>query len=396
MDIETPGAAAAPATEADDFWSDAPPPGEPGTQTEAPAPANRPPSATELLEGPSAQPATPAAAQPPIAPPAAPAPAAATPPAAPAAAAPPAVAPADEWKFRADRDDINVEGSKVNPDGSLTIPGKHRETLEQLLAEGIAHRGSWREEQTQYETRISELEGRLNDTQPEIARAKAFSDQLLALLDSGPDKVAEWLDNHTTNFPKFKADAELKVMQAQLADRDKRLSAVEEERLSQELGPQLQQTIAGAIEELGKQFPKVNAAAISQRITQRYMDDVAYEVGANERPRGLARGEVLIGRGAKGQLYIVNTGLIQDEFEYQAGLLQNSAAAAQAAVAGNAAIAQPGAGIAPALASIPGVVPAQGEQAMPTFPSTPEGKKQMTEWLESGEWRKSVFPSTNT
>lgn len=395
MDIETPGAAAAPATEADDFWSDAPPP-EPGTQTEAPAPATRPPSATELLEGPSAQPVPPAAAQPPIAPASAP-PAAAAPAAAPAAGAPPTLSTsADEWKFRADRDDINVEGSKVNPDGSLTIPSKHRETLEQLLAEGIAHRGSWREEQTQYETRIQELEGRLNDQQPEIARAKAFSDQLLALLDMGPDKVAEWLDNHQQNFPKFKADAENKVLQAQLADRDRRLSAVEEERLSQELGPQLQQTIAGAIDELGKAYPKVNAAAISQRITQRYMDDVAYEVGANERPRGLARGEVLIGRGAKGQLYIVNTGLIQDEFEYQAGLLQNSAAAAQAAVAGNAAIAQPGAGIAPALSSIPGVVPAQGEQAMPTFPSTPEGKKQMQEWLESGEWRKSVFPSTNT
>src|SRR6267142_1872714 len=309
---DTPGAPAAPAaTETDDFWTDNPPP--------------------EEQSG--------------------------TPPAAP-----------QTWTFTADGDEINVDGSQVNPDGSLTVPAKHREIIEQLLAEGAAHRGSWRGEQEQYETRIAELEQQLVSKEPEIVRAKAFSDALLALLDQGPEKVAEWLDNHQTTFPKFKAEAETTVLRQQLAERDQRLAAADEERLSQDLAPTLQSTVAQAVTELAQSYPGVNAEKLYQRITTRFLDQVAYEVPALQRRGGLQRGEVLIGRGPKDQLYIVNTGLIRDEFAYQADLLKGSASAAAAAALG---------GVPPNLA--PGEVP--------QFKS----KKGMEDWIESGEWRNVVF-----
>src|SRR6267142_219455 len=328
---DTPGAPAAPAaTETDDFWTDNPPP--------------------EEQSG--------------------------TPPAAP-----------QTWTFTADGDEINVDGSQVNPDGSLTVPAKHREIIEQLLAEGAAHRGSWRGEQEQYETRIAELEQQLVSKEPEIVRAKAFSDALLALLDQGPEKVAEWLDNHQTTFPKFKAEAETTVLRQQLAERDQRLAAADEERLSQDLAPTLQSTVAQAVTELAQSYPGVNAEKLYQRITTRFLDQVAYEVPAAQRPRGLQRGEVLIGRGPKDQLYIVNTGLIRDEFAYQADLLKGSASAAAAAVAQNAAVSQPGGGLPPAVPALGGVPPNLAPGEVPQFKS----KKEMEDWIESGEWRNVVF-----
>jgi len=280
-----------------------------------------------------------------------------------------------------------VDGSQIHPDGSFTVPAKHREILEQLLAEGVAHRGSWRGEQEQYEARISQLEGQLAAQQPDIVRAKSFSDALLALLDSGPEKVAEWLDNHTTTFPTFKAQAETAVLRQQLAERDQKLAAADEERLSAALAPTLQNTVADAVQELAREFPSVNAQQLYQRVTTRFLDQVAYEVTGAERSRGLQRGEVLIGRGPKDQLYIVNTGLIRDEFEYQANLLKGSASAASAAVAQNAAVASPGAGVPPVVPALSGVPPNLAEGEVPQF----KNKKDMEDWLESGAWRKHVF-----
>lgn len=386
---DTTGAPAAPAAESDDgFWSDAPAPEateQPGQPPAAPAAPVKGPSVTELLEGAPAQPDKPApAAQPavPASTPASAAPAAAAP-----AAAPSTPAAPQSWTFRADNDEITVDGSQIHPDGSLTIPAKHREQIEQLLAEGVAHRGSWRGEQEQYEGRIAQLEEQLASQQPELVRAKAFSDSILALLAKGPDAVADWLDNHATNFPKFQADAEVAVLRQQLSERDQRLSRADEERLSQELAPQLQNTVAQAVTEMAGQFPGVDAQKLHQRITTRFLDQVAYEVPAAQRARGLQRGEVLIGRGPKDELYIVNTGLIRDEFAYQADLLKGSAAAAGAAVAQNAAVAQPGAGVAPAVPALGGVPPNLAEGEMPKFAT----RKEMEDWIESGAWRGLVF-----
>jgi len=344
----------------------------------------------------SAQPPTPPAAQPPT-PAATPAGAGAEPAPAGTAPTPPtsAAAAPSVWEFQADGQTVVVEGSVRHPDGSVTIPASMVPHLETLGAEGAAHRGSWRREQEGYQDRIATLErevaNKVND--PELLRARAYNKQLLDLLEKGPDAVAAWLDNYQQNFPVFQAKAEEAILRAQLAERDAWLNAAEEERLSDEIAPKISQTIEGAVTRLAAQHPGVNAAQLHQRILARHLDQVAYEVPAAERPRGLAEGEVLLGRGPKGELYIVNEGLIADEFAYQASLLKGSAAAAQAAVAHNAAISAPPPVVAPPV-PVTGPAPGAGEAKMPEFPNTPEGKQQMQDWIDSGDWRKTVFPST--
>lgn len=389
--VETP-AAPVPMVDADPIvdWDDV-------GEDETPQPPAAPAPVPAAPGVPPAQPAAPTAAQPPIAaapsseavPPGSPL---GTPPAAPPAApAAPSV-----WEFQGDGRTLFVEGSTKNVDGSLAIPADQVPHLESLLAEGAAHRGSWRGEKEQYEGRIAQLEDQVANkaNDPEIVRARAYNEQLLALIAKGPDAVAEWLDNYERNFPVFQARAQEAVLRQQLSERDARLSAIDEERSAAELTPQIEARIGGVVERMAAQYPTLNAEQLHRRIVTRHLDQVAYEVDPKERSRGLAAGEVLLGRGPKGELWIVNEGLIEEEFAYQASLMGGAASAAQAAVAHNRAISAPPSAVAPAVPASAAIPVGAGAAKMPEFPNTPEGKQQMQDWIDSGEWRKSVFPST--
>lgn len=363
VDDEPSPAGATPAT----------PPAAPDAGTPAPADA-------------AAQPVVPAVpAQPPT--PASSAPSPAVPPM-PAAPATPAA-----WDFQADRQTVTVPGSKVRDDGWLEVPPDQRALLENLLAEGVAHRGSWRAEQQRYEARIAELEEQ-STASPEILRAKAFNDALLALLDKGPEAVAAWLDEYRLNFPLLKQQAEAAVLQSRLTTAEQRLAAREEDQEASELAPQLAGMISDTLQQVIASDPAyagVDAQALEQRIRTRFLDQVAYEVDPKERPRGLASGEILLGRSRDGKtLYVFNAGLVADEVAYQASLRGGAASAAAAAVARNTAIA-------PAVPGAPGgappVVPAgSGTPGPAPAKPLPKTKEDVQRWIDSGDWKQS-FPS---
>lgn len=358
-----------------------PAPGPDATAPATPAAQPTPPA--------PAQPAIPSTPTPPSTPPAA---SAASPVAPPPSAAPAAPAAPEPWTFKADGGDVFIEGSAVNPDGSITIPQSSLENLSTILAEGVAHRGSFRQEIESRDSRIAQLEQQVGavDQSPEILRARAYNQQLLAIMAKGPEAVAQWLDDYEKNFPVFQAKAELAIAQAESARYQAQVATHQEQASYTEIAPKIEATLSQALGDGKAKYPTVDAEKLYSRIVARHWDQVVYEAAAADRARGLQQGEQLIGKGPKGQLYIVNTGLILDEFEYQASLMQGSAAAATAAVAHNRAMATPAAAppaVTAAAAALGGAGDVTGDENLP------KTKQELEDWIGSGAWRKHVFKS---
>lgn len=321
---------------------------------------------------PGAQPRAPASAQPSVP---------GQPPAAPAGAAP--TGAPEPWSFRADRQTFFVEGSSVDADGSLRIPKSQLPLVQQLLAEGAAHRGSWREQKAEYEARIAELEQSV-EQHPDLLRARAFNAKLNALMEQGPDAVAAWLDKFEQNREVLKHQAENAVLKHQLEDGTRKQTAADQDREAQALVPVMQESLQGVIGELATQFPGVDGGKLYTRLMRSFADRVFYEVPVAERRRGLAAGEVQIGQSRDGQtLYVMDRGLVEEEFQHWASLTGAGAGAATAAVQQNRA----------ALAGAPPVAVGSGGPAQggPT-PPLPKTKEELDKWIQSGEYKKN-FPS---
>lgn len=285
--------------------------------------------------------------------------------------------------FRADRSDYEIDGATVNAEGNITIPKAQAEYVKQLLAEGVAHRGSWQRERDQYESRIADLE-RSVESHPDITRARAYSNQIKALMAQPPEKIAEWLDNLAVNQPAFEAKAEAELYRTQYEATQTQAREAQETADAQALVPEMEQIAQGIVGELASQYPGVDQGQMYERLMNRHVDRIFKEVPANSRRMGLRDGEVLFGRSRDGQtLYVADRGFIEDEFKHAHSLSGKSATAATNAVKQNAA----------ALAS---AVPptATGQQPMasgsPTKP-LPRTQAEFDKWFQGDNWKGS-FP----
>lgn len=99
--------------------------------------------------------------------------------------APPPVAPAastspvgEPFVFRADGQKIPITGSSVSADGTLTIPAAQVPIVRQLLAEGVSHRGSWRQKEQDYQRQVHEA------TATSTAKAAKYNDAAVMLWDT--------------------------------------------------------------------------------------------------------------------------------------------------------------------------------------------------------------------
>lgn len=323
-------------------------------------------------------------------------PASPTPPAAPEGSKPTPEAPV--WTVRGDRQDVPLTGTAVLDDGSVVVSPEAVPHLHQLIAEGIAHRGSWRQQAQQYQGRIKQLEQQVQHD-PQRLRFESLTKQLLGILDQGPEKVAEWLDNFQANRAQLLSTAERDALQARYGSMEQRLEEYEEQEEASSVQPVYESYLERAVSHYAglPQFQGADRGAIEERIRDALLDRVIYEVNPSERPTGLQEGEVLVGQGRKGQLYVFNYLPVQREFEYQARWLKpsNGTPPAPATVAAqrNTATLTPGAkppAVAPASGSPP--PPSGGDMKVPTFPKTAEGRRQMETWLQSGQWKKDLFP----
>lgn len=111
------------------------------------------------------------------------------PPAAVVASPPPVTetttAKADPFIFRGDGQRYPIPGATVSADGTLTIPADQVPNVRQLLAEGVAHRGSWREQQQQAKAATETA------TATEKARAEKYNAAAVLLWDHLTNP--EWL-----------------------------------------------------------------------------------------------------------------------------------------------------------------------------------------------------------
>lgn len=312
----------------------------------------------------------------------------ATPPSEPAAPEP------QPWTFNADKQPYHLEGAVRGDFGNgvkgLYIPDQHVDLIQQLIAEGVHHRGTWRDEraslQEQLEKPSKETLTKWREADPDVIRARSFNTALLGLLDQGPEAAAAWLDDFLANKQALIAKAENDVLQAELAEHRATASAIEEDRDAAALQPKVESSLQQVVRELAgrEQFKGVNAAALYQRIIEEHLDKVVYEKSAAE---GLAQGELLLSKARNGDLYVVNWGKIESEFAYQASILPKAPVTPVAAqvVAKNAmAVAQP--------AAVPATVPAAGSVSpTPAKLPIPKGKKEVEKWINSGKWKES-FP----
>ena len=288
------------------------------------------------------------------------------------------------FSFRADRSDYAIDGATIGPDGNVTIPKAQADYVKQLLAEGVAHRGSWQQQREQYESRIAELE-RSVESHPDILRARAYSNQIRQLMAQPAEKIAEWLDNLAVNQPAFEARSEAEVLRQQLEAQQGQAREAQETSDAQALVPEMEGIAQGIVEELAGQYPAVDAGAFYERLMRHHVGRIFTEVPAASRRMGLRDGEVLFGRSRDGQhLYIADRGFIEDEFQHWARLSGKSATAATNAVRQNAA----------ALAS---AVPpmATGQQPLasgsPVKP-LPKTQQEFEKWFEGENWKGS-FPA---
>lgn len=286
--------------------------------------------------------------------------------------------PYPEWSFRADRQTISIPGSAVGEEG-VFIPKGQLERVQQLLAEGQAHRGSWRSREQAYQQEIDRLKTAQDE---EVARARAFNEGLLELMQQGPEAMASWLDDYQTNFPRFMAEAEKRALEGRLAAQQEQLDEWAAEREAERVEPLATDALNTLLDQMAARYGVRQRDAMAARIRDRLLDQVFYEV--SDRPY-LEPGEVLVATSEDGQRrYVLNAGMIEQEYKDVAQLAGPVAAAAQA-VQQNAARMAP-TGAPPAMGV--GGAPPPGRTPAP-LPKTPE---ELDKWLESGAWKQS-FPT---
>lgn len=289
------------------------------------------------------------------------------------------------WEIRADGQDFEIPGTRLGTNG-VWIDKESVPLVQQLLAEGVANRGSARQLREQLESENVQLRSRLTND-PDIIKAKSFNQQIMRLLASGPEAVQAWLEDFTNNRQALVAQAEQAILRQQVQERDQQLSQLREQQEADQLQPVMDDALSNTVSELAArpEFAGVDADLILQRLySPQGLDAVFLEVDPRERPRGPNEDEFYLGTSSDGKLYLMNWGVIVQEFQYQASIRGAGAPASPAAAAAINASALAGAppqgpttGAPP-----PGNLPAGSGEQMPEFPKTPEGKRQMQQWFD--------------
>jgi hypothetical protein len=133
---------------------------------------------------------------------------ASTPAGEPAAAGGPAV---PVYTFKAAGAEYEIPGSRVTPEG-VFIPREALREVERNLSFGVHHRQNF---QRLMADKYAEGVRAANDTHPDVVRAQTMVAELNALLDEGPDAVADYLD--------ALADKRAEMAQKATAERERRM-----------------------------------------------------------------------------------------------------------------------------------------------------------------------------
>lgn len=151
----------------------------------------------------------------------------------------PSTPPGEPFVFRADGQKIPIPGASLSPDGSLKVPAEQVPAIRQLLAEGVAHRGSWRQKEQDFERRVQEA-GAVQE-----ARATKYNHAAIHLLGIVEQLMAE--------NPR-ELDLVRKEVGIMLREADLKAPRIEQPKAEPPSGEQLEQaarqTLDGYLDEL--------------------------------------------------------------------------------------------------------------------------------------------------
>lgn len=272
----------------------------------------------------------------------------------------PAAEPAGEpFTFRADGKEFTIPGAQKFPEG-VYIPTEAVGKLQEHLAD---RRG--------LNDRIRQLEQKLQNADPsrneEVLRARALINQITALMDQGPEKMAEWLDNLEQNRPILEAKAQADALKRQLEQYQTRETSAQTEQQATELAGQMEAALGQHLDAVLKDPEIATLGLDSNRLKVRLyrMAEQLFGEADRDYPEyGIRKGDLTI-----------NLELLRAEVNDAAALArqyQGQAVAKQKAKAANA----------PAVnAGSPPPVVAGSKTAAPRTGGRPKPKNR-EEWLE--------------
>lgn len=292
-----------------------------------------------------------------------------TTPAAPSEAPPSTEAPTptgDAFTFNADGRPWTIEGATMTEKG-LVVPPHRLEEMKGLLAEGIAHRGSFRKREQEWQTTLAKAKG---ERTFEVERANKLFDVLMSNLDKSPEEIAEWIDGLRENRPRMLLDAERAALEAERQALTTTYGDVEQERQRQELTPRLEGTLAHYCQQFGQRYG-IDPAMIQEKLGGN-LAAVFFEADQDYPEAGVRKGEIA-----------ANLQLIENEFAFAKRVADQHAAAARAESRNAAALATP---TIPPSVSGHAATPPGNRKTVPSFKT----KAEADEWIESGKWRESA------
>ena len=170
--------------------------------------------------------------------------------------APPAPEPPVAWqppeggqpfRFRADHREVEVPGA-LEYDHGIYVP---KDAWNTVVSRHLADRDQF---QRELQARDRTIEERDPEKHPQILEARVTLEKFRELLDKGPEKMAEWLDNYAVNRPLLEAQIEKEALAAQIKSLTERTSTADQEaraaQVAAELPGYVEQHIQAAISQI--------------------------------------------------------------------------------------------------------------------------------------------------
>lgn len=198
------------------------------------------------------------------------------------------VAPEGEaYGFTADGLRVDLEGAVQNEHG-VWIPTDQLGRLQGHLAD----RSHYQQRQAEYERQLAALDPQINN---EVLQARHILSKLGELMDEGPEAVAAWLDDLTTQRPILEAQAAQAAAEAELQARSQGYDQVEQNRQREELGPQMETATRQAIANLMQtdELKGLDAEALYSRI-RRYDPSLFFVADKDYPVNGITKGQICI------------------------------------------------------------------------------------------------------
>lgn len=281
------------------------------------------------------------------------------------AVAPEAPAPAP-YAFRADGKDWSIDGATVSPDGSLVVPKARLADLQGLLAEGIAHRGSWRQREKDFQQQVADAKAQ---NAFEVDRGTRLWNLVVEQLQKSPDQVAEWLDGLQAELPRILNEVQQQALETEKEALRASHGDIEVERQAQQLLPQLTGTLQHYTEQIAQRYPGVDPRKVYEKFYGR-LDSVFAEATEDMPDIGVKQGA-----------YYIRLDQLEQEFQWAKNLLDAAKAASDTAAKNTAAVTP--APVPPTVVG-KGTPPGGEAKKIPSFKT----KEEADQWIASGAWRK--------